>query len=111
MRYLPVLCFVLLSGCVTNPICRQYTWGEICTAPSNYVIKTCTPEPGKWDNGTIRPRYADVDGCTFKYFNKAKGKSKHSILVKNTCAGAMAITHELGHADGVKNPTKEGYDW
>lgn len=99
----------LLTGCVPQRITYSYekiNLKSITKATHKQVILDCTDKPGLWDDGTPRPQWADVIGCTWRHKNGAC-----DIEIEDSCRGAKALPHELAHCMGIKSPDEEGYEW
>ena len=94
---------LIFSACRSAPQVMRYSWGDIVIADGNTLDEHCSPIPGKWDDGKKRGQWADVIGCY--------DAATRQIWVEDSCAGAMALTHELAHMDGVADPAKLGYNW
>lgn len=95
-----LLALVLLTGCA-QPYLRVFSYPDMVIVkawPPELVDQFCTPEASTWDDGTPRPKHANVGACVEK---------RPVIFIKDP----EAFTHELAHVHGVKDPAARGFNW
>lgn len=110
------LFFIVLSGCASTPS------RDIGPYPSGLVIERRSQRElneacgtGPRDGDTVG-YHGDVEACyqgSSEVIVKPDGREvfNDKIYVLDNCIGAKALTHELAHREGVKEPSKEGFDW
>jgi len=51
------------------------------------------------------------DGHYIKHAAGCNDGENNTIYLLNNCEGARALTHELGHRQGISDPAKAGFNW
>lgn len=93
----------LMAGCAWTPVVHRFPESglTVVRGDSTLVAQACGTR-GHWDNGEPQNGRAPI-GCYRRDID--------TIYVRNTNDGAKALTHELAHRDGIKDPSAGGYDW
>lgn len=92
------LALLAMSGCAWTPTVHNYPSGlTIVRADQSTLDGICS-------------RTSD-DGRPIKHAAGCYDERNDTIWVLNSCVGAQALTHELGHREGVADPKKAGFSW
>ena len=102
-------------GCAIRPIERSYYYPnlglELTITTDHRVQEICMIDGAitAWDDGTPVKPGEKAAGC---HWYSLKDKRDH-IVVTNSCEGAKALPHELGHMDGSfsRRTVDEAYEW
>lgn len=95
---------VLMAGCGSELRQLKTLPGEarVFVADQNTLWEAC--RPSRADDGSILRADRDaIAGCYDPNID--------TIFLEDSCQGARAWSHERAHRAGIKDPSKEGYDW
>lgn len=89
---------VLFAGCAWKPVIHRYPSGlQIIRVDQDKLDLVCS-------------RFSDT-GEPIRHAAGCYDRFNDIIYVRNDEEGARALTHELAHREGVKNPSANGFDW
>lgn len=100
----PLALVLVMAGCGSELRHLKTLPGDapVILADQNTLWQAC--QPSRADDG--RALVADRDDIAGCY-----DQNIDTIFLEDSCRGAKAWGHERAHRAGVKDPSKEGYDW
>lgn len=107
---------MLLSGCGTHIRELKVPTGEARTFVADQATLWEACRPSRSDGGRFLHAFGSVssDGKNYAQGDDIAGcydSTMDMIFLEDSGRGAKAWAHERAHRAGVKEPSKDGYDW